>query len=237
MLNKLALVVVTPPESDWDAAELRVLVDGRDIARECFDAGPNYDPDYVLGEAGRLAPGDEPRTVRIAEAECIAECCGALSVRMRREDSEIVWYDWENTSDRAEVPTEEFRFSAAQYEAELERASRDRSWEWPARTLSRLLQEALRADPGVLGDWDSELCFAIPRDASVELTFYTPPHTPRGAYYHLSRMIGVTDEPAEEQVKRVLAGLRARDPRDEAMILGGSAGAGALRGVRYRDRY
>ncbi|WP_143261375.1 hypothetical protein [Allokutzneria sp. NRRL B-24872] len=234
MLNELVLTVITPPDSDWGEAELRVLVDGRDIAAECFDAGPNYDPDYVLGEAGRLAPGDEPRIVRIAEAECIAECCGALSVRMRREGAEIIWDGWENTSDRAEVPDGEFRFSAAQYEAELERATRDRSWEWPARTISRLLREALRADPGVLGRWDSGFGAAFPNDGTVELTFYTPP---RGDYYHLSRMFGVTEEPAEVQVDRILAGLRARDPREEAMILGGSAGAGALRGVRYRDRY
>ncbi|SDM65062.1 hypothetical protein [Allokutzneria albata] len=235
MLNELAVTVLTPEDSDWGAVELRVLVDDRDIVGECFDAGPSYDPDYVLGDTGRLLPGTEPRRVRIAEAECIAECCGALSVWVRREGDEIAWYDWENTSDRAEVP-EEFRFDAAQYEAELARAARDRSWEWPARTLARLLQEALRADEDVLGRWDSQVCFAIPRDGAVELTFYTPPLS-QSDYYHLSRIIGVTDEPAEAQVERVVEALRARDPREDALILGGSAGAGALRGVKYRDRY
>ncbi|MCP3802409.1 hypothetical protein NLX83_24375 [Allokutzneria sp. A3M-2-11 16] len=235
MLNELAVTVLTPKDSDWGAVELRVLVDGRDIVAECFDAGPNYDPDYVLGDAGRLLPGAEPRNVRIAEAECIAECCGALSVWMSREGDEIAWYGWENSSDRAEVP-DEFRFDAAQYEAELARAGRDRSWEWPARTFARLLQEALRTDTDVLGRWNSKVCFAVARDGAVELTFFTPPPA-KGDYYHLSRIIGITDEPVEEQAERVVEALRARDPREDALILGGSAGAGALRGVKYRDRY
>ncbi|MFB9903557.1 hypothetical protein [Allokutzneria oryzae] len=234
MSNHLSLTVTTPKDSAWGETELRVLVDGEDVAGACFDAGPNHDPDHVLGPGCRLLPGSEPRRVRIAEAECVAECCGALSVLIRREGEQIVWYDWENTSDRGEVPAE-FRFDAAQYEAELTRAERDRSWEWPARVVARLVRAELQDDPNLLGRWDSSMCFVFAKEHHIDVTFFTPPPA-RGDHYHLSRIVAVTDEPAEAQAERFLTALRAVDPREDAMILGGSAGAGALRGVKYRDR-
>lgn len=61
----------------------------------------------------------------------------------------MLWTSWENTHDnRVPVPTDP-HFDAAQYDAELARASADVSWEQPVDTSARLLVRELadRAGP------------------------------------------------------------------------------------------
>lgn len=61
----------------------------------------------------------------------------------------MLWTSWENTHDnRVPVPTD-LHFDAAQYDAELARASADVSWEQPVDTTARLLVRELadRAGP------------------------------------------------------------------------------------------
>ncbi|WP_163566635.1 hypothetical protein [Fodinicola feengrottensis] len=110
MHNRLTLQVRTPPESRWTGVELRVLVDGRDVVADVFEAGPNGDPDELLGP---LAPERLSREVQLAEADCTEGCCGAIYVSVKRDGDDVVWDGWRNP-DAVGVEIGPFRFDAEQ---------------------------------------------------------------------------------------------------------------------------
>lgn len=212
MTSRLSAVVVRPEESAWERVELKLLVDGRDVIGPVFDKGPWKDPDVLVGRL--LCAGE----VMLAEARCSWGCCGAIFVRVSRDGGEVVWDQWRNPDDGGlSLPT--IRFDAAQYEAELARV--DRSWEWPGRTIARLV----RAGADVFDRWncslDEALSFPDHRDR-VRVTFTSPP---RAAdlidHVQYLRWFPVTDEPADRQAERILATLRANDPRKNAEVCGG----------------
>jgi hypothetical protein len=230
MLSRLTAEVVLPADSRWNRIELRLRADGRDLVGEAFDAGPAEDPDRLLGPFSPLRPGFEAREVRLAEAECTEGCCGALYVKVRRDGDEIVWDQWRNPGAHI-VPLDVLRFDIQQYEEELERAHQDREWEWPGRTVARLIRELLTADEKAMFKWDSSLDFVeswIDTPEQVSLSFTSPPRDVVMA--HLSQHgeplehsqfllpIRVTDSPPEEQAHRIVDQLRSRDPRKHKRI-------------------
>ncbi len=213
--------------------ELRLLVDGRDILAEVFDAGPNADPDELLGPRSPLLPARHSEEVRLAEADCTEGCCGAVYVRIVRDGDEIVWDSWRNP-DVVGVELSAFRFAAEQYEAELARADGDRDWEWPGRTVARLVRKAIAGDPGILGACNSSLDFIQSppgRESEVELVFTSPPRPTVNEFYEIFERpmehrqfrlrIPVTAEPAREQAREIVAALVVEDPREKAEICGG----------------
>ncbi|MFI9810153.1 hypothetical protein ACIHEJ_38670 [Streptomyces sp. NPDC052301] len=136
----LSLRIVVPPQrSRHDTVECRPIVDGRDILAEVFAEGPGVDPRYLVGPDAPLHATDTPREVRLAAAACTEGCCGALYVTIRRERQHVIWSGWRNP-DEDDVDFPELRFGVNQYEAEVRRASTDHSWEWPARTVARILE-------------------------------------------------------------------------------------------------
>jgi hypothetical protein len=231
--NRLTLTVVPPEASTWNQVELCFLVDGRDIIRSVFDPGPAADPDEVLGPNSPLLPGDRPHEVRLAEASCTEYCCGALYVRIRREGDEVVWDQWRNP-DAEDVDLAVLRFDAQQYQAELARADADRRWEWPGRTVARLLRQALGLEPDLMQRWNSSLDFVQcwPRERDVVQVVFTSP--PMQAVAEFARLfdrpmeykqyrlrVPVTDEAAADQTAQAITALRDNDPRDSAEICGG----------------
>nr|WP_307517903.1 hypothetical protein [Streptomyces umbrinus] len=108
---------------------MRPLIDGSDLLREVHRDGPALSCHHWTGpaESRPSAITEELRKVMLTEPTCTAGCCGALYVTMRRKRDQVLWDAWENTSNITAVPTD-FRFDAAQYEAELARAAADRSW-------------------------------------------------------------------------------------------------------------
>jgi hypothetical protein len=72
-------------------------------------------------------------------------------VTIAREAGTVIWRDWRGFSGQDLPP--EMRFDAADYDTEIARAENDHSWEWPARTMARLLRDRLRTDPDMLADW------------------------------------------------------------------------------------
>ncbi|GAA1257459.1 hypothetical protein GCM10009665_54780 [Kitasatospora nipponensis] len=145
-LRRLDLRVSVPELGQREGAvQLRPFVDGEDLLARGFPDEPGVDPGLLLVAGGPLEAGPVARTARLAESECTQACCGALDVTVRQVGDEVVWNDWRNTADdRITLP--ELRFAAAQYHAELARAVADHGWEWPARTVARLLEERLRAE-------------------------------------------------------------------------------------------
>ncbi len=139
--------------------EVRPLVDSEDILAEVFTEGPGEDPKYLLMPDGPLTAGPEPHEVRLAEATCTEGCCGALYVTIRRDGDHVIWSEWRN-HDEDNVDLPEFWFDAREYQTEVERAVADHSWEWPARTVARLLELDLRKRVAGLhdGNVNSAVC-------------------------------------------------------------------------------
>ncbi|MEU0529646.1 hypothetical protein [Amycolatopsis tolypomycina] len=233
MISRLRTSVVLPADSAWDRVELKLWVDDRDVVGSVFAEGPGKDPDQLLGPDSPLLPGAEPREVMLAEAVCSWGCCGAVFVRVRREGDEVVWDEWRNPDDPG-LSLPAVRFAPAQYEAELARADGMRFWEWPGRTVARLVRTRLAAEPEVLGQWNCGVhgATSLPdtRD-QVELLFTSPPwdvvddhfeRTGEFAEFTQFRLRSpATWEPAEIQAERIIAELRDSDPRPRAEVCGG----------------
>lgn len=139
-----------------------------------------------------------------------------------------MWESWGNTSDPTAVPPD-FRFDGAQYEAELARASADRSGEEPVDTVARLLEQA-PADSGWFERWGCVLTSVSPRREEPGLPggITGPPGV--DVHVHQVREHGERTEPyrygsfvtpeqsVEEQVRRLTVCMWADDPRESAKM-------------------
>lgn len=226
-LESFALSVVVPDQvTRGSAVEVRPQLGGRDVVAEVFAEGPGEDPRYLLFPDGPLHGHASPREVRLAEATCTEGCCGALYVTIRRDGEQVVWGAWRNP-DEDEINLPEFRFDAQQYQAEVERATLDRSWEWPARTVARLLEEELRRTAW-LERWGCEL-------GSVSAWLWEPDqiniflfHPGRAAikdgrpWLQFRMTLDISGEDPADQADRLVEELTTFDPRMAADVCGGS---------------
>ncbi|HEX6360257.1 hypothetical protein [Actinophytocola sp.] len=120
------IVVPEPNPGGFPRVEARIVIDGIPVVAAAFDRGPADSPQRLL-HSGRLRATSEPREIKLAEAYCTEGCCGGLYVTIVREGSEVVWKDWRSSTPGE--PPQEMRFDAAEYDREVTRAERDRSWE------------------------------------------------------------------------------------------------------------
>ncbi|MET7641086.1 hypothetical protein [Streptomyces sp. NPDC005438] len=226
--SRLTLRVVVPDAPRRGATvEVRPLVDGADILAGAFPRGPAGEPrDLLRGESPLLA-ATEPHEVRLAEAGCTEGCCGALYVTVRRDDDQVVWSAWRNPAEAGpDLP--EFRFDAREYQAEVERAVADHSWEWPAHTVARLLESRLRSRPDWPARWDCELegvAAWVWEPERINLFLLHPGHSDmrtEGAWLQFRMVLDVSGDPPDEQAERLAERLLAGDPRQSAEVCGGS---------------
>ena len=220
-------VVVPDPPRRGAHVEVRPLVDGEDILADVFSDGPGEDPRYLLLPGGPLTAGTEPREVRLAEASCTEGCCGALYVTIRRDGDRVIWSGWRNPDDN-EVDLPEFWFDARQYQAEVERAVADYSWEWPARTVARLLEQGLGERTAWLTQWGCELgdVSAWPWEPDqINLFLFHPGRSAirEGRPWLQFRMVlEVSREDPAGQAGSLAEHVVAGDPRQTAEVCGGS---------------
>ena len=232
-------VIVPDPEPDgYPEVEARILVDGIPIVAAMFDKGPAEMPEQLLA-TGRLRATDEPREVRLAEAYCTEGCCGGLYVTIVREGAEVVWKDWRSSMPGDSAP--EVRFDAAQYDEEVGGAERDHSWEWPARTVARLVNEQLRAAPDILGRWECKpgWCTAWLRDFdTARLTFQYPAHVEsfRAPQVQFGLVIDVAGSSPQACATRLIESLQTTDPKTTAEMIGGSRDGAEKLGLTPRKR-
>jgi hypothetical protein len=220
----IRVVVPDPEPAGYPQVEARILLDGVPIVASAFDKGPAAEPEYLLA-AGRLRATSEPREVRLAEAYCTEGCCGGLYVTIAREGAEVVWSNW-RTSMPGDPPRE-VRFDAEDYDQELARAESDHGWEWPARTVARLVNQQLRAEPDILARWDCApgWCTAWLRDFNTaRVTFLHPAHRAsfNDPHVQCGLVIDLADESPETVTARLIESMRASDPKTIAEVIGGS---------------
>lgn len=225
-VGRFAIRVAVPdPDPSGDLqVEARILIDGMPIVAAAFDKGPAEEPEYLLA-AGRLRAVSGPRKVRLAEAYCTEGCCGGLYVTIVREGAEVVWKDW-----RSSVPgdpPQDVRFDAAHYDRQVARAERDHSWEWPARTVARLVSEQLRAEPDLLGRWDCAPSWCTARLSDFDtarMTFMHPAHRDsfHDPHVQFGLVIDVGGKRPEAVAAQLIGSLRASDPKATAEVIGGS---------------
>lgn len=219
--STLALRHVIPHPFAIDQwAEVRPLIDGRDVLAEIHPGGVSSCSRgdwFGPAEGWPLSAHEEPRRVELSNNDCHTGCCGGVFVTIHRRDDEVVWSSWQNTNDiRIPVPAD-VRFDAAQYDAELRRAVADTGWEEPVDTVARLVAQEL-VHSGWFERWDCAVDRVEPRreePAGVEVYFRrrrAAPHDP-GFTFDLP----VTgDAPAEEQARRFITRVTAGDPRETA---------------------
>jgi hypothetical protein len=205
-------------------AAVHPMIDGRDVVAEVFDPGPGHAPELLLSPAGPLCASEEPHEVELAEAECTWGCCGALCVTIRRDGDQVVWGQWrDRNGPEPELP--EFRFDAEDYGHEVARVEQDHSWEWPVRTVARLLDSRLRAQPERLGRWQFGLGRASswkPDEVDVLLFHPRRPST-GGPWLQFRKVLTVNSDDPAIQAARFEAELTENDPRGYGEICGGSA--------------
>ncbi|MEU5847497.1 hypothetical protein [Saccharopolyspora shandongensis] len=217
-ISHLALQVVVPdPWKVETLVEVRPLVDGVDIVAEGFPKEPAESPYGLLRPESPLEATAESHEVRLAEAACVEECCGALYVTIRRDGEHIVWYGWRDPGS-VDIGLPEFRFDAKQYQAEIDRVCADRSWEWTACTVARLLEQDLGRRVEWFERWDCRLLSARSypwqRDR-INLFFGRPRRMPAGgSWSQFMVTLLVSDADPSVQAGEIAERLLATDPRE-----------------------
>lgn len=162
---------VVDARPDWPVVTL--LVDGADPvgrhSRSRFNAERawrGFSPDTVLGDGSPLLPVDLGRRVAVCCCSCGYSGCGAIAplVIPSPDRRRVSWIDFRefgagtfdgplratDTYDGDPCDLDDVHFDRAQYVAEIQRASRDLSWETPRRRTARLLRERLEPESLVL---------------------------------------------------------------------------------------
>jgi len=241
--DQLAVHVCVLDPAGRGGVETRVLVDGRPVIAAAFDRGVAHSPEQLLG-SGQLRATEEPREVQLAEAWCTEGCCGALYVTIVRDGDTVLWHNWRRPpAPKSEPPLPELpnlRFDAGQYDAEITRAENDHSWEWPARTLARLIREQLREQPDLLAQWSCQQGWIgthYARRDQVELSFTYPERPSFGSdsspWVQFIWSIPDDGTPPEEQANAVLRQLAAASPSTYARLAGGSREAAEALGFTW----
>ncbi|WP_155849031.1 hypothetical protein [Amycolatopsis vancoresmycina] len=232
----IRVVVPDPHPVGFPVVEARIVIDGMPVVANAFDKGPAGSPDQLV-HSGQLRATSDPQEVRLAEAYCTEGCCGALYVTITREGPEVIWKTW-----RSLLPGDhslETRFDAAEYDREITRAEQDHSWEWPARTVARLVAEQFRADPAILGRWNCRpgWCTAWMRDFdTARLTFgYPARRTPFDEpSVQFGLVVDVRDRDPVATAAEIVESIREADPKTTAEIIGGTQDGAEKLGLAYR---
>lgn len=234
-MNVLSLTIVAP--GPGTLVQVRPVVDGQDILAVVFDGFDAEDPNVLLSmPKPTLTATSQPRQVRLAEAGCTEGCCGAIYVTIQLDGDEVVWNQWRNPIEES-VELDEMRFDAGQYRAEIERAAADFSWEWPARTVARLLEAELRRHGEWLAPLNTELQGVVSwQPGQVSLLFLHPPRTTiltELPWLQFRIDFAVTGDDPAKQALGYAGMLLASDPRAIGKVAGGSEESAERLGYRW----
>ncbi|MFC9816190.1 hypothetical protein ACFVJM_29490 [Streptomyces virginiae] len=235
-------VTCVQAEVDSSAVETRFLVDGLPLLPALFRSGRGNAPEYLIDHFG-LRAGPQPREVQLAQAYCTEGCCGALYVTIRRDGDEVVWGGWRGVDVKGRPPRE-YRFDAAAYDAEIERAERDHSWCWPARRTARLISAGLRDRPELLGQWglmaaDISTHHREPHTTVMRFVFLAPDGAEDGhgrpLRLYFDWRLPDDGSPPQERAAAALDRIERSDPKDFAQLQRGSSELAAALGYTWAE--
>lgn len=214
---------VVDSRPDWPV--VRVPVDGRDPFAGVAPGWRGFDPPEILGPHSPLLPADRGRRVAVYCCSCGEPGCGVIApvIVPSPDGHRVAWTDFRDyvgvfagpvsAADRGEGRPwnlADMHFSREQYVAEVEQASRDRSWETQRRKTARLLYERLEPR-GITLPPDFHLAWASPawRGGGVAVMFESSAREPRrGFRQKLLLLTSALDDPEEaaaDMERRLLA--------------------------------
>lgn len=209
--------------TDWPV--VRVLADGQDPFAAAAPGWRGFDPAEMLGPRSPLLPADQGRRVAVYCCSCGIPGCGVIApvIVPSPDGHRVSWVDFRDyvgvflgpvrsVGGDEGIPWDlpDLHFDREQYVAEIERASRDRSWETDRRRTARLVYE--RLEPlGLVLPPDLTLAWAEPawREDGVALMFQRLIRAPQsGVRQQMLRLTSSLDDPdqaAEDMVRRLLS--------------------------------
>ncbi|MDX3511581.1 hypothetical protein PV755_21985 [Streptomyces caniscabiei] len=149
-----------------------------------------------------------------------------------RDGEHVVWAGWRDLANQ-DFDLPELRFTAGRYEAEVLRAGEDRSWEWPAGAVARLLEAGLRGREDWLVRWDCELEGVWASRKEPDRIHVVLGHPRNGTdgdlpWLQFGMTLPILADPPSDQAERLEQRLTAGDPRATAEVWGGSHDAEQL---------
>ena len=142
------------PSPETNDHEVVLLGAGENLVDRFSKKMMGLDPDQLLVEPCPLDASETPRIVTIGRCGCGEVGCGSVEVEIRRENAAVKWRSLDSPL--------EIQFDGSQYEAEIERALRDHSWETPDRRAARLIGAAVDKSilerRGLVFSWASGRC-------------------------------------------------------------------------------
>lgn len=214
---------VVDDRPDWPV--VRVLVDGQDPFAAVAPGWRGFDPAKMLGPRSPLLPADQGRRVAVYCCSCGEPGCGVIApvIVPSPDRRRVSWTDFRNYVGVFVGPVRsvgggegrpwdlpDLHFGREQYVAEIERASRDRSWETDRRRTARLVYE--RLEPlGLVLPPDLGLAWVSPAwsEDGVTLMFQRLIRAP--LFEVLQQMLRLTstladpDQAAEDMAQRLLS--------------------------------
>lgn len=209
---------------DWPV--VRVLVDGQDPFGAVAPGWRGFDPAEMLGPRSPFLPVDQGRRVAVYCCSCGEPGCGVIApvIVPSPDGRRVSWVDLRDYVGVFVGPVTEsvdgdegrpwdlpdLHFDREQYVAEIERASRDGSWETGRRRMVRLLYEHLEPLELVLPP-DLGLAWASPawNQDGVALMFQrlirAPRFEVRQQMLRLTSTLHDPDQAAEDMAQRLLS--------------------------------
>jgi hypothetical protein len=219
---------------DWPV--VRVLVDGRDPFAAVAPGWRGFDPAKMLGPRSPLLPADQGRRVAVYCCSCGEPGCGVIApvIFPSPDGRRVSWTDFRDYVGLFTGPVRsvgggegspwdlpDLHFSREQYVAEIERASRDGSWETGRRKTARLVYERLKP-LGLVLPPDLGLAWASPawNKDGVALMFQRLIRAPRcEVRQRLLRLTSTLDDP-DQAAGDIVQRLLSTSPADWADSFG-----------------
>jgi hypothetical protein len=205
---------------DWPVLSIRV--DGERLFEKVAKDWQGFDPGSMLDRPSPLIPDDAGSRVALYRCSCGEAGCGVVApfIVASPDHKRISWVDFRDYVGVFIGPTNpgsadhdgkswdlsDLHFDYAQYVAEVQRATADRSWETPRRRLARLLEEHLTPmglilPPGLSLNWVSPAWKA----EGVVLSFEHTAGRSGQQLLHLNSTRADPDQAAEDIAEQLLS--------------------------------
>ena len=131
------------PSPETNDHEVLFVADDVDLIDHYWGDMMGMDPDEILADSRLLQGHDSLPNVTVGRCTCGVVGCGSVRARIRRLDHNVVWECIDPAYGNQSLT---LIFPAKSYDAEVERAVHDHSWETRDRRAARLLREMIKPE-------------------------------------------------------------------------------------------